>query len=108
MNTPMEQLRPIERRVLKMRDDGMAIDSIAERFKRSPGFVERVISWTEIPRSGTRPDRVLRPLEKRVLDMRAAGESHDEIGRRFKKTARFIQQVEGLAHFKESQRLLGG
>jgi hypothetical protein len=38
--------------------------------------------------------------------MRAEGESHEEIAAKFRKTERYIRQVEGLAHFKEGQRLL--
>ena len=48
----------------------------------------------------------LRPLERRVLHLRASGESHERIGERFKRSGRFIRQVEGLAHYKESMRLL--
>ena len=99
-------LRPMERLVLEMRSDGVPIEEIAARFNRTPDFIERVISWTEIPRNGTPNDRDLTPVERRVLDMRAEGQSHEEIAAKFKKTERYIRQVEGLAHFKESQRLL--
>lgn len=99
-------LRPIERRVLDMHDDGVVVTEIATRIKRSPEFVERLLGWTEIPRTGESTDRYLTPKQRRVLDMRAAGESHEEIAAKFKKTARYIRQVEGLAHFKEAQRLL--
>lgn len=99
-------LRPIERRVLDMHDDGVVIDEIAARINRSPEFVERLLGWTEIPRNGDATERNLTPVERRVLDMRADGESHEEIAAKFKKTERYIRQVEGLAHFKEGQRLL--
>lgn len=103
---PASDLRPMERLVLEMRSNGVPIDEIAARFNRTPDFIERVISWTEIPRNGTPSDRELRPLESRVLDMRAEGQSREEISSKFRKTERFIRQVEGLAHFKKSQRLL--
>ena len=35
-------LRPLERRILAWRADGAAPADIAPRFRRSPGFVERV------------------------------------------------------------------
>jgi hypothetical protein len=35
-------LRPIERRILRWRDDGASPAEIGPRFNRSPGFVERV------------------------------------------------------------------
>ena len=101
-------LRPLERRVLALHSGGMAVEEIATRFRKSPGFVHRVISWSTIPRSGSTSDHHLRPLERRVLAMRANGASHDEIASRFRKTVRFIRQVEWLAHFKEGERNLDG
>lgn len=102
----MEYLRPIERRVLEMQREGVVIDEIATRINRSPEFVERMIGWTEIPRNGTTADRHLTARQRRVLDLRAEGHSHSEIAERFKRGEAYIRQVEGLAHFKESQRLL--
>ena len=101
-----EHLRPIERRVLDMHQEGIEVVEIASRIKKSPEFVERMIDWTEIPRNGKTSDRHLTPIQQRVLDLRAAGETREEIASRFKKGERYIRQVEGLAHFKESQRLL--
>lgn len=104
--TEMEYLRPIERRVLAMQREGVGVPVIASRIKRSPEFVERIISWTGIPRNGNTTDRDLTPIQQRVLDLRATGETREEIASRFKKGEPYIRQVEGLAHFKESQRLL--
>lgn len=104
--TAMEHLRPIERRVLEMQQEGVVIDEIASRIKKSPEFVERMIDWTDIPRSGRSDDHHLTPLQRRVLDLRAQGETHEEIAEKFKKGEDYIRQVEGLAHFKESLRLL--
>ena len=103
---PQQHLRPLERRVLELHSTGMSVEEIATRFRRSPGFVHRVINWTGIPRNGNGQSHHLRPLERRVLDMRSNGISHHEIAARFRKTVRFIRQVEGLAHFKEGLRLL--
>lgn len=104
--TAMEHLRPIERRVLEMQREGVVIDEIATRINKSPEFVERMIDWTEIPRSGRSDDHHLTPRQRRVLDLRAQGESHEEIAEKFKKGEDYIRQVEGLAHFKESLELL--
>jgi hypothetical protein len=101
-------LRPLERRVLDMHSTGVGVDEIGARFNKSPEFVERVLTWTDIPRTGSTSDHVLRPVERRVLAMRSEGESHEEIATKFRKTERYIRQVEGLAHFKEGQRLLSG
>ena len=35
-------LRPLERRILRWRDEGVTPSDIATRFRRSPGFVQRV------------------------------------------------------------------
>jgi DNA-binding CsgD family transcriptional regulator len=101
-----DHLRPVERRVLEMQQEGMAVEEIAARLNRSPEFVGRMLGWTEIPRNGTGSERDLTPRQRRVLDMRAEGRSHAEIADRFRKGEAYIRQVEGLAHFKESQRLL--
>lgn len=101
-----ETLRPMERRVLDMHGEGVPVDEIAARFNKSPEFVQRVIDWTDIPRNGNDASRDLSPIERRVLDMRAEGQTRAEIADKFKKTERYIRQVEGLAHFKEGQRLL--
>jgi transcriptional regulator len=102
-----EHLRPIERRILSMRDEGLDTSEIASRLRRSPDYVERVIRLTLIPRSGPAPLRSPRALEQRVLALRAAGESHERIGERFRRGPAFIKQVEGLAHYSMAMDLLG-
>lgn len=104
----LTSLRPMERRILTMREEGVPIDEIADRMRKSPEFVERVITWTEIPRSGTERDPGLTPLESRVLALTADGEDHATIGRRFRKSERFIRQVEGLAHYRMGLELMSG
>ncbi len=103
----MENLRPLERRIAAMQDDGLSSGEIAQRVGRSPAQVERILQWISIPRSGPPPHRSPRPIELRVLALRAAGETHAEIGSRFRRSARFIRQVEGLAHFRLGLQLLG-
>ena len=102
----MNQLRPIERRILAMRSRGVSVEEIAERLKRSPQHIERIIEWTEIPRSEDRPTRVGRPFERRVLKLRADGESHERIAERFRRSPGFIRRVEGLAYYSMAMRLL--
>jgi hypothetical protein len=46
-------LRPLERRVLRWREDGASFDEIAARFRRSPEFIERVVDMARLgPRKG--------------------------------------------------------
>lgn len=89
-----------------MKDEGVVVAEIAARINKTPEFVERLIGWTDIPRNGAATERDLTPVERRVLDMRADGETHADIATKFRKTERYIRQVEGIAHFKEGQRLL--
>ena len=102
-----EHLRPLERCVLAMRDRGLSTDEIGGRIKRSPQHVERIIAWTELPRTGTAPRTSARALERRVLALRERGESYDDIGSRFRRSPGFIRRVEGLAHYRRAVELLG-
>lgn len=101
-----EHLRPIERRVLAMRDQGLDHAEIGARIRRSPEHVERILRWSEIPRSGPPQRRSPRAIESRVLALRAAGETHEQIGQRFRRSPAFIRQVEGLAHYQLGVSLL--
>ncbi len=96
----------MERRVLTMRDEGIHIDEIARRIDRTPAHVGRVIAWTEIPRTGPRTRTSPTAMQRAVLRLRADGESHDEIARRFNRGPKYIRQVEGLAHYTQGLELL--
>jgi DNA-binding CsgD family transcriptional regulator len=96
----------MERRVKAMTAAGLDHSQIAERIRRSPAHVERVIGWSQIPRSRPPTRRSPRAVERRVLDLRSAGESHAEIASRFKRSERSIRQIEGLAHFRLAMDLL--
>ena len=94
-------LRPVERRVLQLADEGVDQAEIARRFHRSPEFVGRMIEYTHVPRTTSTHDAaVLRPLERRILKWRAGGTNHDEIGRRFRRSADHVARVEQLANYK--------
>ena len=41
-------LRPLERRILRWRDQGASFDEIATRFRRSPQFIERVVDMAQL------------------------------------------------------------
>ena len=102
----MEHLRPFERRVLAMQAAGTPIDAIAIAFRRSVAHIERVITWSDIPRSGPAPRRKAQALERRVLALRSAGLGYDEIAPRFRASPEHIRRVEGLAHFRKARELL--
>ncbi len=75
-----ENLRPLERCVLSMRDEGLDLDEIGGRIKRSPEQVQRIIGWTELPLRRAAPRLSAQAFERRVLALRASGESYDQIG----------------------------
>jgi hypothetical protein len=96
-----EDLRPIERRVLRLTGEGVSTSEIARRFQRSPDHIERVIEWSRLPgRDGTTEIATLRPLERRVLQWRDQGAAYADIGPRFRRSADFVERVEGFARQK--------
>jgi hypothetical protein len=98
-------LRPIERRVLQLRDSGVDTDEIGQRFRRSTGHIERLIELAHLPeRNAIHQASGLRPLERCILGWRARGASHDEIAPRLRRSSDFVARVEDLARHKLSAR----
>ena len=99
------ELRPIERRVLRLADEGMDHAEIARRFRRSPEFIERVMDLARLPgRAAAGEAGILRPLERRILGWLDQGAAHAEIAPRFRRSPDFIERVERLANYKLSVR----
>ncbi|MDX1449598.1 MAG: hypothetical protein R3246_11110 [Acidimicrobiia bacterium] len=92
--------------MLAMDANGLSAEEIGERINRSPEQTTRILEWARIPRSRPPASRAPRAVEQRVLDLRASGESHERIARRFNRSARSIRQIEGLAHFRLAMNLL--
>lgn len=44
---PESGLRPIERRLMRWRDAGASADELADRFKRGPEYIERVLELAD-------------------------------------------------------------
>jgi DNA-binding CsgD family transcriptional regulator len=92
---------PLERRVLRLLRSGVNGSEIARMFRRSPEFIERVAEYAHLhPEYGTHHFDELRPIERRVLKWRAQGADHDEIGRRFMRSADSVRRIETLAQHK--------
>ena len=101
-----QTLRPLERRVIQLVDDGIATTEIARRFRRSPEMINRIIGMTALPGRATRAPargRGLRPVERRVLRWRELGADYNEIGARFGRSAAAVERVEQLARYKLSR-----
>ena len=96
------RLRPLERRVLRMTDQGLDDAEIGRRFRHSPDWVGRVRALSEIPRPNGHQLRgdVLRPLERRVLRWRASGADYEDVSARFRRSPDFIRRVEALAQYR--------
>jgi len=101
-------LRPIERRIVRLVDAGVPRAEIGRRFRRSPGYVDRVLVLAHLPgRAADAHDgadeRILRPLERCVLRWRDGGATHAEIAPRFRRSPAFVARVEELARYKLSR-----
>jgi len=97
------QLRPIERRILRLADAGVPIDEISRRFRRRPDSVDQVVKLARLPGRAAHADgdgRHLRPLERCILGWRARGFTPAEIAPRFHRGEDFVAQVEALANYK--------
>jgi DNA-binding CsgD family transcriptional regulator len=104
-----DDLRPIERTVLRRRDEGMDVTEIAERLRRSPDHVERIIAYTRLPgRTGAEREATagLRPLERRVLDLVESGHDFDQMADVFRRSAAHMRRVAGLAYLRRALTLL--
>jgi hypothetical protein len=96
-----EFLRPVERCVLRLVANGVDHIEIARRFRRQPEFVDRVIAYAEMPRTGVHlAGDALRPVERRILKWLASGAAHADIGRRFHRSAGHIRRIEEMAAYK--------
>ena len=101
---PNERLRPIERRVLALKEEGVPDSEIARRFRRGPRFIEQVEELAALDgrdaKRRRRRDGSLRPVERRILTLRERGVSTDELAERFRRSPDFVARVERLARYK--------
>lgn len=100
------QLRPIERTVQRLRRDGLSNSEVAWRLRRSPGYVRRIETLSQIDRPrqpvGEREDATgsLRPIERCVLKSLEAGAGYAEIGARLRRSPSYVSRVEQLANLR--------
>jgi hypothetical protein len=100
-----EGLRPVERRVMRWADAGLGDAEIGRRFGRGERWTAQVRRLAELDRplatAGDDGDGDrLRPLERRVLRLRAQGVDHDELSVRFRRSPEHMARVEEYAHYK--------
>ena len=100
-----ETLRPIERTVRRLREDGLSSGEVAWRLRRSPGFVLRVEALSGIDRTAPRVvagavGTGLRPIERCVMNSLQAGSGYPEIAARLRRSPSFVSRVEGFAKLR--------
>ena len=105
-------LRPIERTILKLARSGLSEADIAWRLRRSPGYVQRTLELTRLPRSAP-PERqsgpwALRPIERTVLRTRESGVGDAELAARLRRSPAFVQRVGAFADYKLGRASEGG
>lgn len=102
-NMPDQRLRPIERRVLALKDAGVPDTEIAHRFRRGRRFIEQVEELAHLDGRDAKQHRrpgALRPVERRILAWRDRGMSSEEIADRFRRSPDFVSRVERIARYK--------
>jgi DNA-binding CsgD family transcriptional regulator len=103
-----KHLRPVERRILDLVRAGVRDADIANRFRRSPAYVRRVVELADLPRRElARSVEQLRPVERRVLRLLEEGARPADIAARFRRTPAYVMQVERLARHKLSAAVRG-
>jgi hypothetical protein len=95
-------LRPIERRMLKLSKAGADDIEIAWRFRRTPKGVRQVMACSQLRRGITTQATPggLRPIERCVLRWRDEGAEFADLAARFRRSPAFLEQVELLARYK--------
>ncbi|HYH49428.1 MAG TPA: hypothetical protein VEG38_07750 [Acidimicrobiia bacterium] len=108
--TSRPALRPVERLVLRLVDEGVDDVEIARRFCRSPEMIRRITAMARLPRTSDArvlPGDGLRALERRLLRWRHYGATYAEIGTRFRRSPVFVARVETFARYKLEGRPVG-
>ncbi len=95
-------LRPIERTVRRLQEDGLSNTEVAWRLRRSPGYVRRVESFSRMERPvGALVDTgALRPIEQCVLNSLQAGAGYAEIAARLRRSPTYVLRVERFANLR--------
>lgn len=96
-------LRPIERRMRQLSNEGLDEVEIAWRFRRSPRYVRRVLDLSEhAGRTGhsSIDGNGLRPVERRLMRWREEGADLEELAPMFRRRPRTLAQVEQMAAYK--------
>ncbi len=112
-------LRPVERRMMALREAGHDEAAIAVKFRRSRRFVRQVLALgslrdsTRGDSSSARPGEVralkgeLSPRQRVVLRWRSRGASYAEIASRLRRSPSYVRRLEAIALSRSTRRLTG-
>ena len=107
-----EELRPVERRVLRWAESGLTDSEIGLLFGKGEQWVEQVRTLAALDRpvsgvsggsgvfGGSDRDDLLRPLERRLLRWRKQGFDYADLSFRFRRSPEFLARVAGYAQYK--------
>jgi DNA-binding CsgD family transcriptional regulator len=97
-------LRPIERVVTRLHDNGASPAEIANRIGKRPGTVTRIMEMVEMrdgpPSMRDEHPATLRPIERVVLRLRSEGEGYGQIGNRLARSGNQVRNIERFARLK--------
>ena len=88
--------------MLSLQRAGYGDAEIARRFRRGPRFIHQVGELARLDgrHAGDGSVPTLRPIERRVLDLRARGVGLEEIGRQFRRSPENVAMIERAARYK--------
>ena len=98
--------RAIERTVQRLRREGLSDSEVAWRLRRSPGYVRRIQSFSQIERPDgpttdvDTPSGSLRPIERCVLKALHSGAGYAEVAARLRRSPNFVSRVERFANLR--------
>lgn len=99
-----QDLRPIERVIVRLHEAGQEPPEISRRVGKTPGTVTRIMTMIDLrsdsPMIHVVDDEALRPVERVVMKLRARGESYGEIGIRLRKSGEQVRRIESYAQLK--------
>jgi hypothetical protein len=98
-----EELRPVERRVLRLAGEGLDDAEIGRRFGRGEAWTAQVRRLAVLDRplpARAGEGETLRPLERRLLRWLDQGVDHDDLAPRFRRSPGFLARVEEYANYK--------
>ncbi len=88
--------------MLALQEAGCADAEIARRFRRGPRFIGQVAELARLDgrKAGDGRGALLRPIERRILDLRQRGLGFEELARRFRRSPQNLSMIERVARYK--------